>query len=215
MRFGLKGVDLSIYTPIDGDGDMALNFRVCIKQISNRSIALQLFGDFDGSSACELINVLDNSVKKSNKVAIDTDRLKTIDAFGLDVFLPRMFSLNSNRADIEVTGRFSDIFKEAWTLQGYGLNQSNWFQVWSFKLNDDYSKVNAMADNRFITKTLREAVQDTDAFRHRTGDRRKVPSKGFTYISVVGWICRREQCRRKDGKMDSSQMDFGANRRQW
>jgi len=92
---------------------MALNFRVCFKEISNRYTVLQLFGDFDGSSACELIDVLDKSVKKSNKVAIDTDRLKTIDAFGLDVFLPRMFSLNSTRADIEVTGRFSDMFKEA------------------------------------------------------------------------------------------------------
>ena len=81
--------------------------------ISNQSIALQLFGDFDASSACELINVLDKSVKKCSKVAIDTDRLRTINAFGLDVFLPRMFTLNSTRADIEVTGRFSDIFKEA------------------------------------------------------------------------------------------------------
>ncbi|MBC2743194.1 MAG: hypothetical protein HGJ93_09130 [Desulfosarcina sp.] len=75
-------------------------------------MAIQLFGDFDASSACELINVLDKSVKKSSKVAIDTDRLRTINAFGLDVFLPRMSVLNNTRADIEVTGRFSDIFKE-------------------------------------------------------------------------------------------------------
>ena len=76
-------------------------------------MALQLFGDFDASSACELINVLDKSVKKSSKVAIDTDRLRTINAFGLDVFLPTMSRLNSTRADIQVTGRFSEVFKEA------------------------------------------------------------------------------------------------------
>lgn len=29
-------------------------------------------------------------------------------------------------------------------------------------------------------------------------DRRKEPSKGFTYISSVGWIDRRERIRRKD-----------------
>jgi anti-anti-sigma regulatory factor len=92
---------------------MAANFRVNTKEISNQSMALQLFGDFDASSACELINALDQSVKTSSKVAIDTDGLRTINAFGLDVFLLRMSTLNSARADIEVIGRFSEIFKEA------------------------------------------------------------------------------------------------------
>ena len=91
---------------------MAANFRVNTKEISNQSMALQLFGDFDASSACELINVLDKSVKKSSKVAIDTDGLRTINVFGLDVFLPRMSTLNNTRADIQVTGRFSEVFKE-------------------------------------------------------------------------------------------------------
>ena len=92
---------------------MAKNFRICTKERSNQSLALELFGDFDGSSACELINVLDESVKNASKVAIDTDGLKTIDAFGLNVFLPRMSWLNNTRVDIEVTGRFSGIFQEA------------------------------------------------------------------------------------------------------
>ena len=76
-------------------------------------MTLQLFGDFDASSACELIDLLDKSVKKSSNVAIDTDGLRTINAFGLEVFLPRMTTLNNTRADIQVTGRFSDIFNEA------------------------------------------------------------------------------------------------------
>ena len=92
---------------------MAANFRVNTKEISNQSMALQLFGDFDASSACELINALDLSVKTSIKVAIDTNGLKTINAFGLDVFLLRMSKLNNTRADIRVTGRFSDVFKKA------------------------------------------------------------------------------------------------------
>lgn len=92
---------------------MAKNFRVCTKESGNQSLALKLFGDFDGSSACELINVIDESVEKSGKVAIDTDGLRTINAFGLDVFLPRMSWLNSTRADIKVTGRFSGVFREA------------------------------------------------------------------------------------------------------
>lgn len=42
---------------------MAKNFRICTKERSNQSLALELFGDFDGSSACELINVLDENIK--------------------------------------------------------------------------------------------------------------------------------------------------------
>ena len=30
----------------------------------------------------------------------------------------------------------------------------------------------------------------------RRGDRRKEPCEGFTYVSTVGWICRRERVRR-------------------
>ncbi len=88
-------------------------FHVRARELGSQSLALRLFGDFDASSACELINVLDKSVKKSSKVAIDTDGLRTINAFGMDVFLPRMSTLNNTRADIQVTGRFSDIFREA------------------------------------------------------------------------------------------------------
>ena len=38
--------------------------------------------------------------------------------------------------------------------------------------------------------------------RHCNGDRRKTPADGFACISVVGWICRREQTRRKDDQME-------------
>jgi hypothetical protein len=38
--------------------------------------------------------------------------------------------------------------------------------------------------------------------RSLMGDRRKLPAKGFARISTVGWICRREQTRRKDDKLD-------------
>jgi hypothetical protein len=33
---------------------------------------------------------------------------------------------------------------------------------------------------------------------HREGERRVCGRKGFTYITMVGWMCRREQIRRKD-----------------
>jgi hypothetical protein len=33
-------------------------------------------------------------------------------------------------------------------------------------------------------------------------ERRKEPACGFTYISTVGWICRRERFRRKEDSDD-------------
>jgi hypothetical protein len=50
---------------------MAKNFRVSTKTIGDQALAVQLYGDFDGSSACELIHVFDQRVETSSKVAID------------------------------------------------------------------------------------------------------------------------------------------------
>ena len=91
---------------------MAKNFRVRTKTSGNHALAVQLFGNFDGSSACELIHVLNERVKPSTKVAIDTSGLKRIEAFGLVVFIPRISWLRDKLADIEFTGPFSDSFME-------------------------------------------------------------------------------------------------------
>ena len=61
---------------------MASNFRVSAKEMDKQSLTLQLFGDFDASSACELIHILTEVVESNDKVAIDTDGLKVINVFG-------------------------------------------------------------------------------------------------------------------------------------
>jgi len=91
---------------------MARNFRICTKENNNQTMNITLFGDFDASSACELIAVLDANVSQTMKVAIDTNGLRTINVFGLEVLLPRMSGLAKRRADIEIIGRFSSIFQE-------------------------------------------------------------------------------------------------------
>ncbi len=91
---------------------MAMNFRIDTRETSLQSMDVRLFGDFDASSACELINVLDERVRRTSKVAIDTDGLRTVNAFGLEVFVPEMTRMQNKRADIEVTGRFSEAFRE-------------------------------------------------------------------------------------------------------
>lgn len=92
---------------------MANNFRVHSKKNHKQSLALQLFGDFDGTSACELIDILDDIARKEERVAIDTDGLKTVNAFGLDVFLPGMNRLTRKWMDIEVTGKHRNAFIDA------------------------------------------------------------------------------------------------------
>ncbi len=90
---------------------MASNFRIASKDVNNHGRALQLYGDFDGSSAWELINALEENAKNDKKIAINTDGLRVIHAFGLDVFRPKMSNLKKTQANIQVTGRFSEIFR--------------------------------------------------------------------------------------------------------
>ncbi len=40
--------------------------------------------------------------------------------------------------------------------------------------------------------------QEYDSNNRRKKDRRNQVCRGFTQISIVGWICRRETVRRKD-----------------
>lgn len=60
---------------------MASNFKIAIHQ-SDDNLHLKLTGDFDGSSAWELINSLKTHQGGVNKIFINTDSLKYIDPFG-------------------------------------------------------------------------------------------------------------------------------------
>ncbi len=89
---------------------MAKNFRILSRQESNRSIRIQLRGDFDGTSAHELANVLNKYGASYPKVEIDTEGLRSIDGFGLDVIIVRLKSLPRAHARIIFTGRFKSNF---------------------------------------------------------------------------------------------------------
>lgn len=91
---------------------MAVNFRIASKELSKQCTALKLFGDFDGSSAWELINALDGNPRETGTIAINTDGLRAIHAFGLEVFLPNMSKRKKTRVDVQVTGRFREIFQD-------------------------------------------------------------------------------------------------------
>jgi hypothetical protein len=55
-----------------------------------------------------------------------------------------------------------------------------------------------MENKEYLYEPQDDLEQDTDSSDRRDNDRRREPCEGFTYVSVVGWICRREQSRRKD-----------------
>ena len=64
---------------------MASNFQLMSYRNKN-SLHLQLYGDFDGNSAYELINTLKRNGKDYNQIFIDTNDLDKLYPFGVDVF---------------------------------------------------------------------------------------------------------------------------------
>ena len=64
---------------------MASNFQIYSFKTRD-SLHLKLTGDFDGSSAYELINIITEHGKGFYEIFIDTNELKAIHPFGKDVF---------------------------------------------------------------------------------------------------------------------------------
>jgi hypothetical protein len=55
-----------------------------------------------------------------------------------------------------------------------------------------------MENKDYLDEVHANLEQGAEFNDRRYIDRRKEPCEGFTYISTVGWICRREQSRRKE-----------------
>ena len=67
---------------------MASNFKV-LKQKRKGNLHLKLSGAFDGSSACELVNILNDHEKDVMKIFINTSSLSAINSFGINTFRTR------------------------------------------------------------------------------------------------------------------------------
>jgi len=83
---------------------MANNFKFLSNRVRDR-ICLKLYGDFDGSSACELINVLKSNKNGSHKIFIDTNNLNKIHPFGMDVFKKNLGVVDIKPSKIIITGK--------------------------------------------------------------------------------------------------------------
>ena len=85
---------------------MALNFRIFIHS-NGENLHLKLIGDFDGTSAHELLSTLKRYSNHTSKVFIHTSRLKDIHPFGLNVFHDNLDVLKGKSLELVFTGKYA------------------------------------------------------------------------------------------------------------
>ena len=74
---------------------MASNFQLFAHR-NNDSLYLQLYGDFDGNSAHQLIDTLIQKGRDVSNVFIDTNDLSRVYSFGINVFEKKARSLKKH-----------------------------------------------------------------------------------------------------------------------
>jgi hypothetical protein len=82
---------------------MACNFKIS-SHLNGDNLHLKLIGDFDGSSAWELINVLKKNTNNVFKVIIHTNSLKSIYPFDRDIFRQKLRDMNRRSFHLLFTG---------------------------------------------------------------------------------------------------------------
>ena len=73
---------------------MAMNFGITVSQNSD-NLHLRLDGDFDGSSAYELLNALEERCCFASRAFIHTNGLRQVHPFGLSVFHANLSGLKA------------------------------------------------------------------------------------------------------------------------
>jgi hypothetical protein len=82
---------------------MAANFKIFTHRNSD-SLHLKLMGDFDGSSACEVINAMKKKNNRFQKIIIHTSCLENIHPFGRDTFQSNLGELSLQSEQVIFTG---------------------------------------------------------------------------------------------------------------
>lgn len=86
---------------------MASNFKLASHKNSD-GIHLKMCGDFDGTSAHELITAIQKHAPKSNQVYIHTEDLGNIYSFGRDIFQNNLGVLNKQSNKLVFVGKHQD-----------------------------------------------------------------------------------------------------------
>jgi len=82
---------------------MATNFKIATYRNSD-NLHLKLIGDFDGSSACELLRLMKKGSRDFRRVFVHTNSLRTVYPFGRDIFQRNLFHLKGRSVHIMFTG---------------------------------------------------------------------------------------------------------------
>jgi hypothetical protein len=82
---------------------MASNFKILIHQNSEH-LHLKLLGDFDGSSACELLKAIKDHGRHTQKIFIHTNSLREVHPFGRTVFQQKLQEIMNPEISFVFTG---------------------------------------------------------------------------------------------------------------
>jgi len=82
---------------------MASNFRVFVHR-NSENVHLQLTGDFDGTSAYELLDVMRKSSFRASRVFIHTESLKHIEPLGRFLFQDKLRAFEPRSLRLLFTG---------------------------------------------------------------------------------------------------------------
>lgn len=82
---------------------MASNSRISLHR-RNGGLCLKLIGDFDGTSACKLLNVLEENCHGPTKVLVNTSGLKDVYPFGVDTLHNSLYLLKDRPIRLAFTG---------------------------------------------------------------------------------------------------------------
>ena len=82
---------------------MAANFKIMMHQ-NGESLHLKLMGDFDGSSACELLNTIKGHRSGRQKIFIHTSGLMDVYPFGKAVFQNHFSEIHNPSTHFIFTG---------------------------------------------------------------------------------------------------------------
>jgi hypothetical protein len=83
---------------------MASNFKMSVRR-SRAMLNLSLVGDFDGTSAHELLHVLAERCHGLGKAVIDTEGLQKVYPFGVDTFQKNLHTLKVAPCGLEFIGK--------------------------------------------------------------------------------------------------------------
>jgi len=88
---------------------MASNFKLFLHETKD-GIHMKMCGDFDGTSAHELITAIQNHAPRSSQVYIHTGELSNIYPFGRDVFQNNLGPVKKQSEKIEFVGKHQGSF---------------------------------------------------------------------------------------------------------